>query len=68
MVLGFRGQQQLTELKSRRQLSIVSLAKLQRRLCMSAPCPRRRLILGGIVILGLTVISVGAWQLPSEKT
>ena len=35
---------------------------------MSAPSPRRRLILGGgIVILGLSVISVGAWRFPTEK-
>jgi hypothetical protein len=35
---------------------------------MSAPCPRRRLIPGGIVMLGLAVISAGAWQWPGHKT
>ena len=35
---------------------------------MSALCPRRRLMLGGIGILGLTAISIGAWRLPFEKT
>ena len=34
---------------------------------MSALCPRRRLMLGGIGILGLTAISIGAWRLPCEK-
>ena len=34
---------------------------------MSVLCPRRGLILGGIVILGLTAISVGAWQWPRHK-
>lgn len=34
---------------------------------MSGLCPRRRLISGGMVILGVTAISVGAWQLPGEK-
>jgi hypothetical protein len=35
---------------------------------MPALCPRQGLILGGIVILGLTAISVGAWQWPLQKT
>ena len=34
---------------------------------MSGLAPRRRLIWGGPVILGLTAIAVGAWQLPGGK-
>jgi hypothetical protein len=35
---------------------------------MSGPCPRRALISCGIVILGFTAISVGAWPSRGEKT